>query len=428
MSETIKKRSFAIGYTLVIHSLLMYWLQGGITTTGLNVFLPHFTGTYGWERTTLLNLLTVAALCAVAAAIFFAQMVKKFGPRKVTVLSLILGGILIICFGRVSSIATIITTCCLFCLAQGWGNVTTNTLMANWYPRKKAVILGITTIGLPLSDIVFVPVMKNLVGSEGFHIAYLFLGVFMIVLGIVSVFWVKDNPEDLGLAPDNDKLSSEQLQVATQRLRNFKPHWTLKRLLRDPNAWLLSIGFGLIFMCNKGMLSQMSFYFMAKNYTYDEAIGLMAKLAILGIFGSYIWGWIDDKIGTKKASIFYCIFYGGAFALMFLSGGPIMWVGIVLFEFCQGGIGNLIPSMMVTCYGRYEFPGVNRLLNPIVSLIYAFASFAVGFATTLTGDTGRAPIVFAVLVFIALILILFLKPHPRTDIIYDENSSAETAS
>lgn len=60
----------------------MYWLQGGITTTGLNVFLPHFTGTYGWERTTLLNLLTVAALCAVAAAIFFAQMVKNSVPAK----------------------------------------------------------------------------------------------------------------------------------------------------------------------------------------------------------------------------------------------------------------------------------------------------------------------------------------------------------
>jgi hypothetical protein len=106
---------------------------------------------------------------------------------------------------------------------------------------------------------------------------------------------------------------------------------------------------------------------------------------------------------------------------MFLPGtGTIMWIGICLFEFNQAGGDNLMTSMLVNCYGRYEFPSVNRVLQPLVTVIAALATWFVGFATNVTGSTARAPIVFACVALVATVLVSFMKPKPRPDIIYDE--------
>ncbi len=423
-------RSFFIGYTFVFHSLLMYWIQGVLTTSGNNVFLPFFVNEYGWNRGNLVTLLTVAALVGVFGAWLFAQLVKRFGPRKVTTVALILGGIATILFGRVSSIAMfIIVACFIHTLSQGWAGVTTNTLIANWYPKRKAFVLGITTIGLPLASVAFVPLLNLLVNQLGFQWAYLCVGGFMIVVGIVSFFWIKDNPEQVGLTPDNEKLTDTQWANAQAKLRNFKSQWSYRKLVKDKNAWCLAFGFGLVFMCNKGMIGQLSFYFVDKGYEQQTAIAYIALLAILGIVGSFGWGIVDDRIGTKKTAIIYTSCYIIGFFLMFLPGtGATMWIGLVIFELCQGGIGNLIPSMMITTYGRYEFPTVNRLLNPVIALIYAFGAWAIGICSDIMGGTDRAPLILACVLAVGLILILFIKPNPRTDIDYDTPEAEEPSA
>ena len=424
------KKSFAIGYSFVFHSLLMFMIQGILTTSGNNIFLPYLTGTYGWERTTLLNFVTVAGLVGVGGAVIFPQLVKKFGPRKVLAISLILGGATAIFFGRVSSITGfLVAMIFIFTLSQGWAGVTTQTLIANWFPRKKAVVTGIVNMGLPMASVVAVPVLNYLVNNTGFTNAYLFVGGFMIVLGIASIFWVKDNPEDVGLPPDNDNLSAEQMKVATERLENFKSQWTMKKLLTDRNAWLYVFAFGIFFMVNRGMLSQLSFYFVAKGFTQPQAVGFISMGGLAALAGSNLWGFIDHKLGTKKASIFYGILYGISFILLFLPGmGPVMWIGFILFELNQGGTGKLLPSMALSCYGRYEFPSVMRLLHPLLSVIFSLATWFVGFATTITGSAAEAPIVFAIAMFVGAILVGFMKLKPRTDIIYDAAAESTASS
>ena len=320
----------------------------------------------------------------------------------------------------------------IFVFAQGWAGVTTNTLIANWYPRKKALILGITTAGLPFASIAFVPTLFYFVNNVSFQFAYIFVGALMLILAVVSIFWVKDNPEDVGLAPDNDKLTEIQMKNATTKLRNFQSEWTLGKLLHDRNAWLLVIAFGVMFMCNKGMIGQMVYFFMDKGYDNPTAILFISRVSYCGLAGSFIWGAIDDKIGTKGASVLYGFVYGLGFFLMFLGyQTAVMWIGVIIFEFCMGGIGNLIPSMIVTCYGRYEFPTVNRLLNPIIAAIYALANWSIGWSTNVMGGTGRAPVVYAIFVVICAVLIIFIKPNPRKDLDYDTpyeakpNGSAE---
>jgi len=405
-------------------------LQGMATTSGQNIYLPYFIETYGWARPMLLNYLTIGALVAVVGAFFFPQLVKIFGPRKVSVASLILGGASLIWFGHVSSIPEfLMCTFLIFIMVQGWAGVTTQTLISNWFPRRKGFATGVANTGLPMASVVGVPVLTFLVYNFGFIACYNVVGGFMIALGVVSIFWLKDNPEEVGLTPDNDTLTPEQMKVATERLKNFKSKWTLKNLLRDRNAWLFILSFGIFMMVNRGMLSQFIPYFMEKGYTREQSATYMSLFALFALVGTNVWGFIDQKHGTKKATLVYCLCYGFALILLFLPyTGPVMFVGFALFHFNQGATAKMLPSMAVQCYGRYEFPSVMRLLQPFLTVLFALAPWFTGFATAMAGSIAKSPIVFTAAVAVGATIFIFIKPAPRTDINYDVPIEQDAAS
>ena len=88
-----QKKSFALGYSLVFHSILTYFIFGAFTTSGMNVWNPAFCGAYGWDNGVLLTMATVASLVGVLGSVLFGQLVAKKGARGVITLTLIVCGV-----------------------------------------------------------------------------------------------------------------------------------------------------------------------------------------------------------------------------------------------------------------------------------------------------------------------------------------------
>jgi len=161
-------------------------------------------------------------------------------------------------------------------------------------------------------------------------------------------------------------------------MKNHVSPFTVKRLLLDRDMWLISLGFGLLWLVTVGIVSQFIPRMMSVGYSQSQAIMLLTISAIIAIPGSYFWGWLDQKIGTKPASCIYSISYMLCLAFL-LSGNQILtWVATLFVGFGLGGLLNLMPSMIIKIYGRYDFMAVNRLVMPIASIvrIMAFAIMA----------------------------------------------------
>jgi MFS family permease len=182
-------------------------------------------------------------------------------------------------------------------------------------------------------------------------------------------------------------------------------------------------------MVNRGMLSQFIPYFMEKGYTREQSATFMSLFALFALVGTNVWGFIDQKLGTKKATLVYCLCYGITLIVLFLPyTGTVMFIGFALFHFNQGATAKMLPSMAVQCYGRYEFPSVMRLLQPLLTVIFALAPWFVGVATALAGSIAKSPIIFAAAVAVGAIIFAFIKPNPRTDIIYDAPTLNEASN
>ncbi len=403
------KKSFALGYSLVFHSILTYFIFGAFTTSGMNVWNGVFNAVHGWETTTLLTMATIGSLIGVLGSILFGQLVAKRGARLIITITMTITGIAIMAFGFIPNIFGYLLCMTIFNFAgHGFCNVGSNAVIGNWFPRRKGFILGITTMGLPAASFLFVPILSAALGGVGLQKGFLIIGVLVTILGIVSWFWVRNTPQEVGLKPDNGKYPEANTIIGRTS------SWTLKKLLTNRNAWFLAIAYGLLFLVTQGMVSQTVVYLIQHGFQQPRAVAMLSIAAAIGVVGSFIWGVLDDKFGTKPASIIYAIWYVLTFVVMALAKSPaLVIVGVVLLGSSLGGIGNLMPSMIMTAFGVSEFASVSRMAQTIVNIVRSGSFVVMAVGLKLLGNYTNTCWILAAFSVVALLLIVGIKIDPK---------------
>jgi sugar phosphate permease len=350
-----------------------------------------------------MSLSTVGGVLAVVGSYICAHIIMMKGVRIVSVVTLIVTGAAIVLLGSATSIVVYAISIALFhIMGQGYCNVGTNTIIGNWYPVRKGFILGITTMGLPLASFAFVPLLAATFNSVGPNASLTVIGIVIAVFGVITWFWVRDTPQEVGLFPDNGKYPNKQ-----QAFVLGKSQWTFGKLIRNKNAIFISLAYGLLFLVTQAMVSQTVPYLIEQGFKQPQAVATLSMAAGFGIIGSFIWGVIDDRISTKFASILYAIWYIITFIILFFPVNTVMiYIGIIMLGTALGGIGNLQPSMVITAFGSAEFPSVNRIINSLVAFIRAFAFLAMALGLMINGTYRFAVVPLIILTVIALIFVL----------------------
>lgn len=407
-----KKTSFALGYSLVFHSILCYFIYGVLSTSGMNVWNGAFSTMYGWDVSVLLTMATIGSLIGVLGSILFGQLVAKRGARGIISITMILCGVAVMIFGIIKSIPMFLVCVALFnFLGMGFCNVGSNAVIGNWFPRRKGFILGITTMGLPAASFIFVPILQVTIGSWGVKIAFLVIGGCIALLGIISWFWVRNTPQEVGCLPDNGKFGDEASIPVGQTST-----WTIKRLLSSKNGWFISIAYGLLFVVTQGMVSQTVVYLLQHGYEQPAAVSMLSIAAAVGIAGSFIWGILDDKLGTKTASVIYCCWYIVTFIILAVATDRVfLTIGVVMLGASLGGIGNLMPSMIMTTFGVSEFASVSRVVQTAVNTIRSFAFVVMALGLSLFGNYAKTSWILLGLTVVALLFILGIKKEKTSN-------------
>lgn len=124
-------------------------------------------------------------------------------------------------------------------------------------------------------------------------------------------------------------------------------------------------------------------------------------------------GTVDMALGTKKTCVFYGIWYIVAigFLLLQLHGAAFVWISVVMVGIGIGGIGNLIPSMIGTCFGRYDYLQANRAIAPLNTIVRQSGIILGGILSqTVYGYTGLYVILFIADAIGIIMTIFLIKP------------------
>lgn len=399
------------GWSIIAYSFLLYYFWAGLAVDGLNIYTTAFSATYGLDHNTILGYATPAGIIGVIGGILAGRLIMKTGARKMAAVTLIVTGVIYMLFGYLATthISYLIFLTLFTFVSMAFGLIANTTLMSNWFPRKKGIALGWSTMGAPFCTATFVAILAALVGRFGIGTACLIIGIVVVVFGIVSFFWVKDYPEEVGAYPDNIPEGGEQLAAQLAEMRSYKSPFTVKVLLKDKDMWLMSLGFGMLWMVTVGIVSQFVPRMLSVGYDNPTALMMLTIAAIIGLFGSYFWGWLDQKTNTKLASLIYSASYIVALLLLIQGSQIACYIAIVFVGLGIGGLLNLMPSMVITVYGRHDFASANSLVSPIASLMQKFAFIIMAVLLAQSGGSYTLPYtVFIVIDVVGAALLMFV--------------------
>ena len=399
------------GWSMIIYSFLMYYFWAGLAVDGLNIYTGAFAETYGMDPNTLLGYATPAGIIGVVGGLIAGKLLIKTGIRNMSSWALIITGVIYVFFGHFANTHTMfLVFLSLFTfVSMAFGLIANSALISNWFPRKKGIALGWATMGAPACTATFVAILAILVATQGVGTACTIIGAVVVVLGIISFFWVKDYPEQVGAYPDNIKEGADELATQLKALKEYKSPFTTKVLLRDKDMWLIALGFGCLWMVTVGVVSQFIPRMMSVGYDQPTALMMLTIAAVIGLAGSYFWGWLDQKVGTKQATLVYTISYVVALALLIIGTPVATNIAIVFVGLGIGGLLNLMPSMVITVYGRYDFPAANALVSPIASLMQKGAFIIMALALVSSGGDFTMPYaIFIGIDIIGAVLLMFV--------------------
>ena len=398
------------GWSMIFYTMILYFFYAAITTDGMNLIPSAFAEAHGWDANTLLSVATPAGLIGLVGGFVFGRLVIKTKPKNMSAVTLIITGILYALLGMVPSVALYTIDLMLICFfASGFGTAACPAFIANWFPRKKGIALGWATMGAPISSSAFVAGFAVLLATKGIRTAFVIFGVLAVIVGIVTFFWAKNEPADVNCLPDNMELDET---VSTQEVVVEK--YSIRNILKNKNTWLIVFGYGFLWMVLVGIISQFVPRMMSVGYTNAEALTFMSITSIIAIPGSYLWGWLDSKFGTKSISIVFAFSYVAALVLLITSFNIVcVWLGCIFAGLGIGGLLNLLASMIISVFGRDGFMSANSIIYPLANVVRTLAFILMAMLLKVSGGSFTLPYVVFIVIDIIGAGLIMLIPYKK---------------
>ena len=367
------------GLSMVVISWFFYFLYTILVGGSTNTVFPMIAEMHGWDYSNILLAMTFAGYVGCLGTLIQGNIVMKKGAKFVGAGCIFATAILVALWGIIPSLPLFIADLIVLRFFLVGFNQTANpTLISRWFPRSKGAVLGWATLGIVCSDLIWAPYIPKLSETFGIRNVFLIVGVCYAVFGIIIVLLVKNSPEEAGTYPDGCADGTEEIEAVAKELKEYQSPWTLKKVLTTKQTWQIILGFGLIWMSTSMVLTQTVPRIVSLGYPQTVAVLALQAACIVALFANWFMGFLNQKMGTRMASIVEacwvtCMFICGIFmgkSLFFVFLVPIGIMAVV------GANHQLIVSMVVTIWGRWDFAAVNRVVTAIQIVMQASA-FAV---------------------------------------------------
>lgn len=379
-----------------------------------NTLFGMFTEQYGWAQTDMSYVVTVSGWISLIAVMLFGALGKKFGAKAVSIIGLLGSAVGFIILANMNSFAMYAAGVGIFSFCMvAYASIGVGQLGARWFPHTKGAFMGIATIGMTFSSAALNPIILGFVGSglgvSGFFWA---CAAVLVIMAIVVAAFVKNNPEEAGAYPDNDRsITREQLDAEFQAAEEYKKNspWTLAKVLKTPQTWLIGIGTGLPMMAGAGVIALLVPTLASYGHDMMFGITLLSSMWPVGLLGHYLIGVIDQKIGTKKTTIIVICILGLGGLLTWLGGTNMIVCCITtgMFMFGLSGSANVCMSMTTSIFGRADF---DTAYAPIQVVFNALNFAGVSVMSTVAAAFGPHNVMLTVFIvcIVALAVIMAL--------------------
>jgi MFS family permease len=243
------------------------------------------------------------------------------------------------------------------------GAISCNSLMVNWFERKRAMALGIAMMGMSISGAVLIPLSTWGLEHWGWRGVYEAFALSGLALMPPIAWLVVTRPSEMGLAQDGDAIPAIQEGPG---LAAPSPLLSVRALLFSPILWGVAAACGLGFFGGVAVMNHGMAFAVDRGIAPMRAAGLLSAISVGAALGKLVFGGLSDKVGEKGA-------LGAALAVEFVAliglWGAEAYTTLLgaagAFGLGMGGISPLQAALLARGFGARDFGRAMGLLGPV---------------------------------------------------------------
>jgi len=392
-------------------------LTGAVGVYAFGLFAVELCATFDWTRAQFYFAHTISTVVTGVCGPFVGRWVDKHGIQPLMPLGAFIGGVLFALLALTQSIWYLYGIYLVMAVAQsGAGQVPFNTMITNWFEKKRGIVLGILATGIGWGGIIMTPLIALIISNLGWRGAYAVLGTARVLFIVPLITFIyRFRPEEMGLLPDGRSPEAESEASPASKVKEGgekpKSAWTLKAVIKQPAFWLLFITF-LAFRLGLNIVLYHAIPFLTdEGIPTATAATLVSCIAFGGIVGKLAGGYTADRIGPRPVAIFAYGLHAVAILIAVMADAmPMYWLFAVLFGFSLGTATPMLVMLTAHYFGRESFGAIFGTISIAMSLGVGIGPLISGFLFDIMGNYDMAFSMAVGFLVIACITISLARP------------------
>lgn len=379
------------GWVLVIYAFVFFFVNTSVGSSW-QLMATAWEADLGWSSTTLLSWVSYGSLLSVVLGLVLSRVATKFSVRKMCIIcAVILCGALF-AFGYAPNVQV---ACFLEMIICGTditlAYILNPMILTNWFPRKKGLVMGWTTIGCPAGGGLAAIVVNYMQENFGYQVSYMPFAVLALIFTVVLIVMIRDYPEQCGMNPDNDEtMTREQADAMIREQRELEKNspWSLVRCLKCPQLWVMALALGVSNMVG-GTMGTLMLRITDLGYSTAWGANMILFSSICSFPFSYLFGLLDSKKGPKIGMQWVYVVTVGAMVCLAQGSYVALILAMIFLGAAVGGGANFAASVTAEYWGQANFSRVFGVVYPILQVVGSMASaFIVQTAAMFGGYVG----------------------------------------
>jgi MFS family permease len=397
-------RVFRNRWWVVVGSVIGLTVSAGpVNNFTFGIFVRAVTEDLHIGRATFASAMLATNWIGAASGPVIGWLLDRYGARPVLLVGVVL-------FAAATALQSYITSSLLVLyllfalknlMSAGQSPVPYAFAVSKWFDRRRGLALGVALAGVGLGTSVVPLAAAYLTAHYGWRMAYVGLGVLVLLLGGLPALFLIREP--------NEQERTAVLPAASATL----PGYDFIAVLKGGRFWALAFAFLLGVVALNGIITQIVPILMDRGMPLQAAARDLAVSGIAALFGRIASGWCVDRFhGPYVASVFFSlpmlgilIFAGGA-------GEPWPLVGALLCGLALGAEIDLMGFFVSRYFGLKAYGKIYGTMFGIFAGATGVGPFISGYSYDRWHSYLPAYGLYVVVLAIACVIFLPLGEYP----------------
>jgi OFA family oxalate/formate antiporter-like MFS transporter len=394
---------FYYGWVIVGVIFLTGFASSAWLNTSLSIFLKPLTTEFGWTRSAFAGAGMIGTILGGLIALIVGPSIDRFGARGVLLVACLTTGLLFILLSSVHAIWQFYLIVIVGrLLLQGVLNIANTVVVSKWFLLRRGRASAMAALGQRLGTGILPFFSQVITNSHGWRTAATLLGAVSLSVTILPVlFWLKRQPEDMGLQVDGRLLEQADGAIEGRKgpTRDLERSYNLREVLRFRGFYFLLFGFILFQFVSTGINFNLLPYLTDRGLTSTEAVITLSVWSLIAIPSTLVVGYLAERTGLQK--LLFGISFGitlGPVVLLFADNLATALLFAVIHGSFFGGVVLLQTLVFADYFGRGSLGAIRGFITPILMISNALGPLI---ATAVFDGTGSYALILKVYVVLS---------------------------